>query len=76
MRCAVCDLTTGVVSNVIVAAPTDPAYPGTQFVTVGQSPVDTGWVLQADGSFTYSTSISAADVAAAVSAEEASEGGS
>ena len=43
-NCAVCQLSDGLVINIIVAEPTDPAYEGTQLVLVPEGvPCDIGW---------------------------------
>lgn len=44
-RCAVCQLSDGLVINLIVALPSDPAPEGCQLVEVmNEQPCDIGWV--------------------------------
>jgi hypothetical protein len=43
-RCAVCQLTDGLVVNIIIAAPSDPAQDGCQLIEVmNDQPGDIGW---------------------------------
>jgi hypothetical protein len=43
-RCAVCQLTDGLVVNIIVAVPSDPAQEGCQLVEImNDQPCDIGW---------------------------------
>ena len=43
-RCAVCQLSDGLVANIIVAAPSDPAQDGCQLVEImNDQPCDIGW---------------------------------
>lgn len=43
-RCAVCQLSDGLVVNVIIAAPSDPAQDGCQLIEVmNEQPCDIGW---------------------------------
>lgn len=45
MRCAVCELSNGLVTNIIVADPSvDPAPEGTQLIAIADDqPCDIGW---------------------------------
>jgi hypothetical protein len=43
-NCAVCQLSDGLVVNIIVADPTDPAYDGTQLILIPDGVMcDIGW---------------------------------
>ena len=43
-NCAVCQLSDGLVLNIIVADPTDPAYDGTQLIFIADGVMcDIGW---------------------------------
>lgn len=69
MRCAVCDLVTGQVTNIVIADPAADAPPaGAALVRIGVSPVDIGWSYAA-GVFTQT--LNSTDIAAAVAAEDA-----
>lgn len=44
-RCAVCDLNTGEVVNIIIASPSDLAPEGCQLVEImNEQPCDIGWI--------------------------------